>query len=276
MTRVINDIINSKVIVVKVGTSTITHSNGKPNLETIEKLARVLVDFKNQGRNIVLVSSGAIGIGRSKIGLNRRPETVREKQALASIGQVSLMYIYSKLFGEYNQVVSQVLITKDSIENSKAKQNATNTFNMLFEYGCIPIVNENDTIATEEIEFGDNDTLSAVVAELIGADLLVLLSDIDGLYNKNPKKCEDASLISVVQDLSETIIDGSDDTDNSFGTGGMKTKLTAAGICSRSGIPMIITNGNNPENIRKILKGQRIGTVFVPKAYSIKESSNNL
>lgn len=269
MTKAKERIQKAKTIVVKVGTSTITHKNGNLNLKVIEKLVRVLSDLKNEGRDIVLVTSGAIGVGRAKMGMEQRPATMPEKQALAAIGQVHLMYIYAKLFGEYGHTASQVLLTKDVLDEENRKANALNTFKMLLQYKSVPIVNENDTVSTEEIEsvvnFGDNDTLSAIVSVLIGADLLILLSDIDGLYDKNPKVSRDACLIPVVTGIDEEILRLGGETNGSLGTGGMRTKLNAARVCGACGIPMVIANGDNPENLYGILTGQEIGTLFVPK-----------
>lgn len=258
------EIASAETIVVKVGTSTITHPTGKLNLMVIERLVRVLSDLRNQGKRIILVTSGAIGVGRAKMGISERPKSTREKQALAAIGQVSLMHIYSKLFNEYGQITSQVLLTKDVLDNGQRERNAINTLEMLFKYNSIPIVNENDTISTEQIEFGDNDTLSSIVATLIKADLLILLSDIDGLYNKDPRGNSDVRLIPEVYGITDEIVKMCGNTTSQAGTGGMKTKLEAARICLQAGIPMIIANGENPENINKALAGDKIGTIFVP------------
>ncbi|NLW00740.1 MAG: glutamate 5-kinase [Clostridiales bacterium] len=264
MGDIVEEFKKAETIVIKVGTSTITHNNGTINFYVVEKLVRVLSDLKNENKNVVLVTSGAIGVGCSRMRLNKKPDSLPEKQALAAIGQVNLMHVYSKLLNEYGQIASQVLLTKDVIEDEQRKINAVNTFNTLFRYGSIPIVNENDTVATEEIEFGDNDTLSAIVAVLINADLLILLSDIDGLYDKNPKHYPDAKLIPVVRCITNEIEKISQNTDNSFGTGGMITKLAAARICNSHGIPMVIANGDNPYNICRIIDGEPVGTVFVP------------
>jgi len=266
MTELKNRIMKAETIVVKVGTSTITHANGSMDYHVMDKLVRVLADLRSDGKNIVLVTSGAIGVGRFRMHMTERPSSLPQKQALAAIGQVSLMHIYSKLLSEYDQIAAQVLITRDVVDVELKKQNTYNTFCTLLDYGVIPIVNENDTVATEEIEpyFGDNDTLSAVVAELIEADLLILLSDIEGLYDKNPKCHEDANLIPVIYDVCGQVIDGVGDTNNSFGTGGMKTKIEAAQICSRAGIPVIITSGDDPDHIYEILEGKDVGTLFVP------------
>jgi glutamate 5-kinase len=256
---------SAETIVVKVGTSTITYPNGKLNLTIAEKLTRILSDLKNQGRNVILVTSGAIEVGRVKMGLQRRPDNIPEKQALAAIGQVNLMYLYSKLLGEYGQVASQVLLTKDVLDGGIREQNAVNTFQTLFQYNSIPIVNENDTISTEQIQFGDNDTLSAIVSVLVKADLLILLSDIDGLYTKDPNGNTDAELIHVVHGITEEIIMASGSSHSAQGTGGMKTKIAAAQICHRYGIPMVIANGDNPHNINRVLAGDEVGTLFVPR-----------
>ena len=264
MTRTKSRIKSASTIVVKVGTSTITHPNGKLNLMIIEQLARVLSDLKNQGKNVILVTSGAIAVGRAKMGLAQRPDTIPEKQALAAIGQVNLMYIYSKLFGEYGHLTSQVLLTKDVLDGGEREQNAVNTFSTLFRYNSIPIVNENDTISIEQIQFGDNDTLSAIVSVLVKADLLILLSDIDGLYDKDPNDHKDARLIHVVYGITEDIINACGSTHNNLGTGGMKTKIAAAQICNQHGIPMVIANGDDPRNITRVLAGEDIGTLFVP------------
>ena len=264
MTRTEGRILSANTIVVKVGTTTITHPNGKLNLMIIEKLVRVLSDLKNQGKNIILVTSGAIGVGRAKLGFLRKPDSIPEKQALAAIGQVSLMYIYSKLFSEYGQLTSQVLLTRDVLDRGEREQNAVNTFQTLFRYNSIPIVNENDTISIEQIQFGDNDTLSAIVTVLVKADLLILLSDIDGLCDKDPNDNEDAELIHVVYGITEDIKKACGNTHGSLGTGGMKTKIAAARICHDHGIPMVIANGDDPNNIIKVLAGEDVGTLFVP------------
>ncbi len=266
MTELKRRIMDAQTIVVKVGTSTITHANGSMDFHLTEKLVRVLADLRSDGKNIILVTSGAIGIGRFRMGISDRPSSLPQKQALAAIGQVSLMHYYSKLFSEYDQIVAQVLITRDVVDDEQKKQNAYNTFCTLLDYGVIPIVNENDTVATEEIEpiFGDNDTLSAVVAELIGADLLILLSDIEGLYDKNPKTNDDAKLIPIIYDVCNQVIEGVEGTNSDLGTGGMKTKISAARICCAAGIPMIITNGEDPDHIYEILEGKDVGTLFVP------------
>lgn len=256
------DITNAKKIVVKVGTTTLTHGGGLLNYRRLEALAKTLADLANSGREIVLVSSGAIGVGIGALGLSSRPTDMPTKQACAAIGQCELMYTYDKLFGEYNRSVAQLLLTRDVVENDIRKQNVVNTFNRLIALGIIPIVNENDSVATEEIEFGDNDTLSAIVARLIDADLLILLSDIDGLYTKNPKEFPDASLIPLVDEIAavEHLAGGSS---SSFGTGGMVTKIHAATIAAEAGIDMIICNGANPGLLYDIFDGKPVGTRFL-------------
>jgi glutamate 5-kinase len=270
LTETIDRIRAAKTIIVKVGTSTITHPTGKLNLMIIEKLVRVLSDLKNQGKNVILVTSGAIGVGRAKMNLNRRPDSIPEKQALAAIGQVHLMHIYSKFFAEYGQTVSQVLLTKDVLDAGEREANAINTFQTLIRYGSIPIVNENDTISIEQIQFGDNDTLSAIVAVLVKADLLILLSDIDGLYNKDPNKYPDAELIHIVKGITDEIIKACGSSHSDFGTGGMKTKIAAAQLCHEHFIPMVIANGDDPYNIYRILEGEKVGTLFIPDKEVVK------
>ena len=253
-----------KRIVVKVGTSTLTHSTGKLNLSRIERLVMILSDLTNQGMEVVLVTSGAIGVGMSKLGLNKKPSDIAIKQAMAAVGQGMLMQIYEKMFSEYGKIVGQILITKEDIFLKDRNNNAKNTFNALLRYGVVPIVNENDTIATDEIKIGDNDILSAYVAELINADLLIILSDIDGLFDADPK-LEGANLISrvyIIDDSLEKIAKGAS---SALGTGGMKTKINAAQITMQNGIAMVIANGNRPDNIYEIISGKEIGTLFMKK-----------
>lgn len=251
-------------IVAKVGTSTLTYDTGKLNLQRIESLVRVLSDFKNQGKDIILVTSGAISVGAAKLGPLHPPSSIAEKQAMAAIGQGILMHVYGKIFGEYGQATAQILLTKDIIDHLNTRQNACNTLNTLLAMGVIPIVNENDTVATEEIEFGDNDTLSAIVATLVDASLLILLSDIDGLYTSDPRRCQEAALIPEVYNIDESIESIADGKGTSRGTGGMKTKIMAAKIVCSRGIPMAIINGSDPRNIYDLIEGKNIGTVFVP------------
>jgi len=255
----------ANTIVIKVGTSLLTYPNGKLNFFRIDKLTRVISTLRNQGKNIVLVSSGAIAVGSENLGLAKRPENLPDKQAAASIGQAILMRIYQKFFGEYNQRVGQILITKAVTDNPLTKKNAINTFNTLLNMGIIPIVNENDTIATDEIEFGDNDTLSATVATLIDADILILLSDIDGLYTDDPRKDPSAQIIHVVDSITEDIEKSASGAGTAFGTGGMITKILAAKICYKSNIDTVITNGKDPNIVYDILEGKEVGTLFLSK-----------
>ena len=234
------------------------------NLIKIERLVRELCDLRNRGLDVCLVSSGAIAAGRKTIGLKERPQNIATKQACAAVGQAKLMMVYQKMFAEYNQVAGQVLMTKNTMINNVSRKNAQNTFEELFHLGVIPIVNENDTVSTYEMHFGDNDTLSALVASLIGADLLILLSDIDGLFTDDPHKNPDAKLIPVVEKLDDKILDmAKDSTGSDVGTGGMATKLTAAHIATYSGADMIIANGKDVGVLHKIFEDDDIGTLFL-------------
>lgn len=259
----------AKRIVVKVGTSTLTYDNGNINLNRIEKLTRVLSDIVNSGKEVTLVSSGAIGVGVSKLNLKEKPKDIREKQALSAVGQCELMHIYSKFFGEYSHTVGQVLLTRDVIEDERVKNNVCNTFEILLEKKVIPIVNENDTISIDEIEnivnFGDNDNLSAIVSLLINADLLIILSDIDGFYDSDPRHNNNAKLISEIEEITEDLEACAGGAGSDLGTGGMATKLIAAKKSTEHGIDMILANGNKPEIILDILNGKEIGTLFVGK-----------
>ena len=249
----------SETIVVKVGTSTLTYENGNLNLKRIEELVKVLSDLGNSGKKLTLVTSGAIGVGLSKMKIKSHSLEVREKQALSAIGQCQLMSIYDEFFKKYNKVVGQVLLTKDVVNNQEMMDNAKNTFKTMFEYDVIPIINENDTISINEIVFGDNDTLSAYVANIIKADLLIILTDIDGLYDKNPKEKE-AKLIPYLNEITDDIRRNAEGTGSDLGTGGMITKLMAAEIANRTNTKTLIIKGERPEIIYQVLEGKDIGT----------------
>lgn len=253
-------------IVVKVGTSTLAHPTGRLNIQRMEKLCKVLSDLKNMGHEIILVSSGAIAMGFGKLNLSERPKDVPTKQASAAVGQCELMYIYDKLFTEYNHTVAQLLITAPDIEEGGVrKQNFHNTLARLLELGALPVINENDTISTEEFGIGDNDTLSAIVAVTIQADLLILLSDIDGLFDGDPRKNPDAKLIDTVEKIDEHIISLGGGSGSNLGTGGMATKLRAAQMATAAGCEMVIANGQSPEVLYDVAAGKRVGTRFLPK-----------
>lgn len=251
-----------KRIVVKVGTSTLTYSTGKTNIRRMHKLVSVLSDIVNSGIEVALVTSGAIGVGAGKLGLSEKPHDTAGKQAAATIGQCELMFMYDKLFGEYGHTVGQLLITKSDVENDERRQNLINTFNRLFDFGAIPVINENDSVAVEEIVYGDNDSLSAIVAKLIGADALIVLTDIDGLYDANPHENEDAKLIPLVTEINDELFAIAGGHGSRFGTGGMVTKLHAAQIAMDAGIDTIVMNGEDPTEIYKALDGKQIGTFF--------------
>lgn len=251
-------------VVVKIGSSSLQHvQTGDINYIKIEKLVRELCDLRNQGMDVCLVSSGAIAVGRKAFGLLERPKDNAAKQACAAVGQARLMMTYQKMFSEYNQTAAQILMTKNTILNPVARENAHNTFDELFRMGAIPVVNENDTVSTYEMQFGDNDTLSALVASLIGADLLILLSDIDGLYTDDPRKNPEAKLVEIVDKMDEHYDSmAKASTGSDVGTGGMATKLTAARIATESGADMIIANGQNVGIIHEIVEGDFRGTLF--------------
>ena len=256
-------------IVIKIGSSSLTHpQTGEMNLMKIEKLIRVISDLRGEGRDVVLVSSGAIAAGRQALGHHRRPDTLAEKQAFAAVGQARLMMVYQKLFAEYNQTAAQILLTKDTMINDSSRYNAQNTFDELLNLGAIPIVNENGTVSTSEIpyvdSFGDNDRLSAIVAALIGADLLILLSDIDGLYSDDPRSNPDARFVSLVPEITPEFLDmGKSTSSSDVGTGGMSAKLAAARIATDSGADMVIANGDQVEVILDIMAGKEKGTLFL-------------
>jgi glutamate 5-kinase len=252
-------------IVIKVGTSTLAYQTGLINIRRVEELCRVMSDLKNAGHELVLISSGAIGMGVGKLGLGKRPTDIPTKQAAAAIGQCELMYTYDKLFGEYNHTVAQILLTGADIENETRRTNFHNTMFRLLEFGVLPIINENDTVATDEIVIGDNDTLGAIVAANVNADLLILLSDIDGLYTKDPHKYADAELIPVVEALTPAVMALAEGKGSELGTGGMKTKLRAAEIAVGAGIDMIIANGSEPNLLYNVIDGKPFGTRFVGK-----------
>lgn len=270
---------NKKRIVIKIGSSSLTHpATGDLNLRKIEQLVRVLSDLRGQGREVVLVSSGAIAAGRQALGYSERPKRLEEKQAFAAVGQARLMMVYQKLFSEYNQTVAQILMTKFTMTNDTARFNAENTFNELLKLGTIPIVNENDTVSTNEIQFGDNDRLSALVAALIGADALLLMSDIDGLYTDDPNKNSDAKFIPMVEKLTPELLAMGKGTDSSVGTGGMSAKLIAAQIATNGGTDMIIANADDLNVIYRIMDGAEEGTLFAASRdenFDLTEYLNN-
>ncbi len=260
---------DKKRIVIKIGSSSLMHEEtGKINLNKIEKMIRILVDIKNSGKEVVLVSSGAIAVGKNTIGLHERPDEISVKQACAAIGQAKLMMVYQKIFAEYNTIAAQVLLTKNTISNDVSRTNAENTFKELLHMGVIPVVNENDSVSTYEIEqvqsFGDNDRLSAIVTAIIGADLLILLSDIDGLYTDDPNSNPEASFIGLVEKIDSRLMNmGKGTSGSTVGTGGMAAKLIAAQIANNSGADMVITNGNDIDNIQRVMNGEAVGTLFV-------------
>ncbi len=260
---------NTKRIVVKVGTSTLTHKTGALNLRRIEHLVRVLADLKNSGLEVIIVSSGAVGVGVGELALTSRPTDTPTRQACAAIGQCELMYTYDRLFVRYHHKVAQVLLTPDIMEVPLREQNVKNAFSRLLELGVIPIVNENDAVATDEIAyhednytFGDNDALSAMVGSVAEADLLIILSDIDGLYNKDPRSNADAEMLHEVSELTDEIFSFAGDEGSALGRGGMMAKLKAAQIANDSGFPMIIMNGNDPDDLYRLFDGEAIGTLF--------------
>ena len=249
-------------VVVKIGTSTLAHPSGHLNIRRVEQLCKVLSDIKNAGHAVILVSSGAIGMGVGKLGLRERPGDIPTKQAAAAVGQCELMYTYDKLFSEYHHTVAQLLITGEDVANPVRHKNFRNTLNRLLELGALPILNENDTVATDEIVIGDNDTLAAIVAKSVEADLLILLSDIDGLYTADPRKNPDARLIQKVKAVDSALAALAGGSGSGQGTGGMVTKLQAAKICMGCGCDMVIANGKEPLNIYRILDGEPVGTLF--------------
>ena len=268
-----------KRIVIKVGTTTITHEEtGNINLEKLEKFVRILINLRNKGKEVIVVSSGAVGIGRNVLGLKEKPSTEAAKQACAAVGQGRLMMIYEKLFNEYSHLTAQVLLTKESITNEECRKNAKQTFDELFKMNVVPIVNENDAISVDELlygNFGDNDTLAAYVAELVDADLLILMSDIDGLYTDDPKINPNARFIHTVMNIDEKLENMAKGASTEFGTGGMATKISAAKIATAAGADMVIANGGNIYSINDIMAGKKIGTLFLSKDHG-EELDNEL
>lgn len=256
---------DKKRIVIKIGSSSLTHpETGNMNLFKIEKLVRIICDLKGEGRDVVLVSSGAMAAGRQALGIQKRPGSLTEKQAYAAIGQARLMMVYQRIFSEYNCIAAQILLTKSTMTNDDSRYNAQNTFDELLKLGVVPIVNENDTVATHEIQFGDNDRLSAIVAALIGADLLILLSDIDGLYTDDPHKNAEAEFIRVVPEITPELLNmGKATSGSDVGTGGMSAKLAAARIATDSGSDMVIANAEDVSIVHDILYGEDKGTLFL-------------
>lgn len=258
----------NKRTVIKVGTSTLTYENGKINYRRIESLCKVISDLQNRGEQIIFVSSGAIGVGMGKVGLESRPQETRKKQALAAIGQCELMFMYDKLFGEDNHSVAQILLTRYAVETIQKRQNVINTIEELLNMNIIPVINENDTVAIDELEgnnFGDNDMLSAIVSRLVRADRLIILTDIDGLYDSNPKTNPDARKIDTVTEITPEILNMAAGTGSNRGTGGMITKLQAADYATQKGTEVYVINGSNPEDLYEIFDGNNIGTVFCAK-----------
>jgi len=252
-------------IVIKIGTSTLAHKTGRINIRRVEKLCKVISDLKNQGHELIMVSSGAIGMGVGKLSLQGKPDDIPTKQAAAAVGQCELMYIYDKLFSEYNHTVAQILVTDADIECDERRTNFENTMRRLLELGAIPIINENDSIATAEIVIGDNDTLGAIVAKNLQADLLIILSDIDGLFTADPHKDNNAVLLHTVSEITSEIEEMTGGSVSGLGTGGMTTKLKAAKIVTESGTDMVIANGDDPDILYDIVDGKDIGTRFIAK-----------
>ena len=260
-----NEIKNAVRVVVKIGTSTLTYNNGKLNLFRIEKLVRELADLANQGKEIILVTSGAVGAGLDRLGSTERPKTIPEKQAVAAIGQGILMHMYEKLFAEYGQIVAQVLLTRENSVKHKLYINSRNTLLTVLKMGVIPVINENDAIAIDELKIGDNDTLSATVATIVDADLLIILSDIEGVFTANPQNDPTAQLIEEITDITPEIEELAGGAGSKLGTGGMYTKIQAAKIAVNAGVTMVIASGALEGVVRNILSGEKIGTIFPAK-----------
>ena len=252
-------------VVVKVGTSTLTYTTGRMNIRHVETLCKVLSDIKNAGHEVVLVSSGAIGMGVGKLNLRERPTDMPTKQAAAAVGQCELMYVYDQLFGTYNHTIAQILLTGEDLRDDGRHRNFSNTLTRLLELGTLPVINENDTVSTVEIGVGDNDTLGALVAVSIQADLLIILSDIDGLYTADPRRDQNAELIPEVREITAQIRESAGGSGTALATGGMSTKLAAAEICMEAGTDMVILNGERPLQIYEILEGKQTGTRFIGK-----------
>ena len=252
-------------VVVKVGTSTLTHTTGRMNIRHVETLCKVLSDVKNAGHEVVLVSSGAIGMGVGKLNLRERPSDMPGKQAAAAVGQCELMYVYDQIFGTYNHTIAQILLTGEDLRDEERHRNFSNTLSRLLELGTLPVINENDTVSTVEIGVGDNDTLGALVAVSIKADLLIILSDIDGLYTSDPRRDPDAKLIPEVREITSEMRDSAGGGGTALATGGMTTKLVAAEICMEAGTDMLILNGAKPLQIYDVLEGKQAGTRFIGK-----------
>jgi glutamate 5-kinase len=256
-------------IVIKVGTSTLTYDTGKINFTRIDKLSRIISDLSNQGKEVILVTSGAVGVGVDKLKMPERPKTIREKQAVAAVGQCELMHMYSKFFSEYGHIVAQILLTRDIMSDDHCRENVVNTFETLLKKGIVPIVNENDSVSIVELKagqkdtFSENDTLSAIVAKLIKSDLLIILSDIDGFFDSDPRKNPDSKMLSVINEITPDIELCAEGAGTKRGTGGMVTKLKAAKIATKAGVNVVLTNGSNPEIIMDIINGEDVGTVFV-------------
>ena len=250
-------------IVVKVGTSTLTHTTGRMDIRHVETLCKVLSDVKNAGYEIVLVSSGAIGMGVGKLNLRERPADMPGKQAAAAVGQCELMYVYDKLFNQYNHTIAQILLTGEDLRDDARHQNFSNTVGRLLELGVLPVINENDTVSTAEIAVGDNDTLGALVAESVHADLLIVLTDIDGLYTADPRRDTHAKLIPEVREITPQMRESAGGGGTALSTGGMATKLIAADICMKAGCDMVILNGSKPLLVYDVLEGKQVGTRFI-------------
>jgi glutamate 5-kinase len=250
-------------VVIKIGTSTLAHKTGRLNIRLVEELCKIISDIKNAGHEVVLVSSGAIGMGVGKLGLQKRPDDMPTKQAAAAVGQCELMYTYDKLFSEYHHTVAQILITGEDVEDEARRTRFCNTLFRLLQLGALPVINENDTVSTAEIAVGDNDTLAAIVSVNIRADLLILLSDLDGLYTADPHLEKNAKIIPVVDKIDDTILALAGGKGSVLGTGGMATKLNAAELCTKNGIDMVIANGGQPSNLYDILNGKPVGTRFL-------------